>query len=148
MEQQTQDRLELRSRLSDMAQLPVWLQGLASRHVIPEDMEFAMNLCLEEVLSNVIRHGYAGQEDRSVVVHYRRPRSGLHVFVVEDEAPHFNPLAAPDLPALSASGEIRVGGLGIRLLRQFANGLEYEPMPAGNRLTLTFSTASTGSPRE
>jgi len=148
MEQQTQDRLELRSRLSEMVQLPVWLQGLASRYVIPEDTEFAMNLCLEEVLSNIIRHGYAGQEDRSVVVHYTTPRSGLHVFVVEDEARHFNPLAAPDLSALSASGEIRVGGQGIRLLRQFANGLEYEPMPAGNRLTLTFSVAGRGSPPE
>ena len=148
MEQQTQDRLELRSRLSDMAQLPVWLQGLASRHVIPADTEFAINLCLEEALSNVIRHGYAGQEDRPVVVHYTTPRSGLHVFVVEDQAPHFNPLAAPDLPALSASGEIRVGGLGIRLLRQFANRLEYEPMPAGNRLTLTFSAAGRGSSPE
>jgi serine/threonine-protein kinase RsbW len=148
MERQTQDRLELRSRLSDMALLPVWLQGLASRHAISEDTEFAMNLCLEEALSNVIRHGYAGQEDRSVVVHYTTPHSGLHVFVVEDEAPHFNPLAAPDLPVLSASGEIRVGGQGIRLLRQFANGLRYEPMPAGNRLILTFSPAERGSPRE
>src|SRR5579862_5839115 len=91
---QEQDQLALRSRLSDMAQLPGWVEGLASRHDIPGNVQFAIDLCLEEVISNVIRHGYAGAEDRSVIVRFAMPRSSYFEFVVDDDAPRYNPLDA------------------------------------------------------
>jgi anti-sigma regulatory factor (Ser/Thr protein kinase) len=135
------DRLMLRSRLSEMAQLPAWIEGLATRHGIPNDVQFGIELCLEEVVSNVIRHGYAGAEDRSVAVSFATPRHSYFEFVVEDEAPQFNPLEAPDLKAIDPGDEARIGGQGIRLLREFANTVEYEPLPAGNRLRIGFSSA-------
>jgi serine/threonine-protein kinase RsbW len=147
---QVQNRLELRSRLSDIGQLPAWIEGLASQHSIPTDVQFAMRLCLEEVLSNIVFHGYEGKEDGSMMVCFTAPREGYIVLVVEDEAPLFNPVEAPELPALNPRDEIRVGGQGLRLLRRFAHKLEYEPTPAGNRLRIGFSTAgsttSTKSP--
>lgn len=141
---QALDRLSLRSHLSEMSRLPRWLEGLASRHDIPGEVQFAIDLCLEEAVSNVIRHGYAGAEDRSVSVVFAMPRSGYFEFVVEDEAPHFNPLAAPALEAVSTEQAIRVGGQGIRLLRQFADSVEYESTPRGNRLRIGFSVAGSG----
>ena len=136
--EQTQDRLVLRSRLSDMAQLPGWIEGLGARHAIPANVQFAIDLCLEEALSNVIRHGYAGADDRPVLVRFTMPGEGYFSFVIDDEAPHFNPLDVPELPALSPDGDYRVGGQGIRFLRQFADTIEYEPTPTGNRLSLGF----------
>jgi anti-sigma regulatory factor (Ser/Thr protein kinase) len=59
---------------------------------------------------------------------------------VEDEAPSFNPLIAPELPELKPQDDIRVGGQGIRLLRRFTDALEYEPVPGGNRLRMGFSS--------
>lgn len=138
---QEQDQLALRSRLSDMAQLPGWVEGLASRHDIPGKVQFAIDLCLEEVVSNVIRHGYAGAEDRSVIVRFAMPRSSYFEFVVDDDAPRYNPLDAPELQALDPDDEIRIGGQGIRLVRQFADVVEYEPTPSGNRLRMGFSAA-------
>lgn len=136
---QTQDRLSLRSQLSQMSQLPAWIEGLAARHGIPADVQFAIDLCLEEALSNVIRHGYAGMDDRSVNVHFSTPRDGFFQFIIEDEAPLFNPLDAPELPALTPDGDSRIGGQGIRFLRHFADSLEYEPTPTGNRLSIGFA---------
>jgi serine/threonine-protein kinase RsbW len=140
----SQDRLALRSRLSDMTQLPPWIEGLAARYGIPASVQSAIDLCLEEALSNVIRHGYAGVDDRSVTVRFTMPSEGCFRFVIEDEAPLFNPLEAPELPALSPTEECRVGGQGIRFLRHFANVLEYEPTTTGNRLTMTFSDSRSG----
>ena len=140
---QTRDQLALRSRLSDLAQLPDWIEALASRYAIPLNVQSAMNLCLEEVISNIILHGYGSEADRSVSVRFAMPQEGYFVFVVDDEGPRFNPLDAPELPALDPRDEVRVGGQGIRLLRRFADTLQYEPTPTGNRLHLAFS--STGS---
>jgi serine/threonine-protein kinase RsbW len=105
-----------------------------------------MDLCLEEVLSNVIRHGYAGQPGRPILVHFASsPRDGYFTFVVEDEAPLFDPLAVPEPPVPRSLDETRVGGNGIRLLRHFADALEYRSTPAGNRLTMGFRAADSGT---
>lgn len=137
----TEERLELRSRLSEMTRLSEWLEGLASRNAIPLDAQFAIRLCLEEALSNVIRHGYRGEPNHPLRVGFSTPREGEFVFDVEDEAPVFDPLGAPELPPLNPHEEVRVGGQGIRLLRRFADSLEYEKTPAGNRLRMFFSVA-------
>lgn len=92
--QQNQDRITLRNGLPDIAQLPVWVEGLSSRHSIPQDLQFAINLCLEEAVSNVIRHGYAEADDFPVTLRFTMPRTGYFVFVIEDEAPAFNLLDA------------------------------------------------------
>ncbi len=42
---------------------------------------------------------------------------------------------------------MRVGGQGIRLLRHFADLLEYEPISTGNRLRIGFSTCWFRSPK-
>jgi len=135
------EHLNLRSRLSDLAQIHVWIERLASQHSIPANMQFAMKLCLEEVISNIIRHGYSSNPDHSIAVQFESPLENQFVFVVEDEAPAFNPVASPELPALNALEDTPIGGQGIRLLRRFADALDYQATPKGNRLTIGFSKA-------
>jgi serine/threonine-protein kinase RsbW len=138
---QAQDTLTLGGRLSEIEELAPWIESLALRHAIPPDVQFAIALCLEEAVFNVIHHGYSGEEeDRSVVVRFLLPRDQYVVFLVEDEASPFNPLDAPELPPLSPHEEMRIGGQGLRLMRRFADTLEYEQTPDGNRLRLGFST--------
>ena len=100
------ERLNLRSRMSELTHLYPWIERLASRLKIPASTQFAMNLCLEEALSNIIRHGYSGKPDHSIAVHFTSPREDYFVFVVEDEAPPFNPVDSPELPALSSLEDI------------------------------------------
>ena len=69
----TESRLTLRSRLQDLALVWPWVQALALDYAIQPDSQFAINLCLEEALSNVIRHGYAGQADQAITVEMPLP---------------------------------------------------------------------------
>jgi serine/threonine-protein kinase RsbW len=142
----TRERLALRSSLSDLARVSPWIEHLAAHYAIPDNTQFAMNLCLEEVLSNVIRHGYAGEPGRPMLVQFASsPRDGYFTFVVEDEAPLFNPLSVPEPPVPRSIDEARVGGNGLRLLRHFADTLEYRSTPTGNRLTMRFHVADSGT---
>jgi serine/threonine-protein kinase RsbW len=75
----------LRSLLSDMAQLPGWVDDLAARYSIPKNIQFAIDVCLEEAVSNVIRYGCVGAQDGAVVVRFTKPREDDFEFVVEDE---------------------------------------------------------------
>lgn len=132
------EQLTLESRIAELAKVSNWTQSLASRHAIPENVHFGIDLCLEEVIANVISHGYGGSGDHTLAIMFERPMDGRFVFVVEDNAPPFNPLEAPELPPLDPDGEIRVGGQGIRLLRRFADTLDYEACQHGNRLRIGF----------
>lgn len=134
----------LQSRLSELALIHPWIDSLTLRYGIPQDKGFAMKLCLEEVLSNVILHGYAGHAEHFITVEFTNPKDGYFVFVVNDEAPPFNPVDAPELPVLDPVDVNRIGGQGIRLLRHFADTLEYRATPSGNQLFIGFSTASSG----
>lgn len=132
------DRLTLRSELGDLRLIPSWIEYLASQYAIPANVQYAMNLCLEEVLSNIIRHGYGGKPDRPIVARYALAQDGSSLIVIDDEAPAFNPVTAVETPVGEILDGTRAGGLGLRLVRTFANSLHYERTPSGNRLSIGF----------
>ena len=132
------ERLTLKSRLSEITRVPPWLESLAALHAIPSRIQFAIDLCPEEVLSNIIRHGHSGESSHEIVIRYQTHRDGFFTFVVEDDAPLFNPLSIPRPPVPRTLEDMSEGGQGIRLLKQSADAIEYEPMSNGNRLIITF----------
>lgn len=132
------ERLTLDSKLSEIARVPPWLESLAALHAIPNRIQFAMDLCLEEVLSNIIRHGYGGESGHEIVIRYQTLPQGFFTFIVEDHAPRFNPLVVPSPPVARTLEDISRGGQGIRLLRQSADTIGYEPTSNGNRLMISF----------
>jgi serine/threonine-protein kinase RsbW len=144
-EQKAGARLTLKSRLQDLALVWPWVEALALEYSIPDNTQFAINLCLEEALSNVIRHGYAGQPDYTITIDCTPAEEGWLTFIVEDSAPPFAPceFADSDAAAVPASIEdAKPGGNGIALMRRFAGTLRWERLPTGNRLTLGFQIAS------
>ena len=133
------DRIVLPAELSAMDRVPPWIEHRVREHNIDERMHFAVRLCLEEAVSNIIRHGSVGEHAVSAVaITCYRLQSGDLIFTVEDDGPHFNPLTVPPSPLVDEEGEIPVGGRGLRLLRGFADSLAYEATPSGNRLTIGF----------
>lgn len=134
-------RLTLKSQLDDMAALWSWVESIAADNAIPADTVFGIHLCLEEAVSNVIRHGYGGQPGNTLTVDYSLSDGRVLLFTVEDQAPPFDPITAPlieDEPATSPMDYLRPGGRGILLMRNFANKLAYERLADGNRLTIGF----------
>jgi anti-sigma regulatory factor (Ser/Thr protein kinase) len=138
------DALNLTSELADLLRVAPWLDELGERYGIAADARFAIELCLEEALSNVIRHGYGDEPGRPLRVTFEAGAGGgagavaeLR-FTIEDEAPAFNPLEQPVPPPLGPGDSFRVGGQGIRLLQRFAHRLEYARRERGNRLLMGF----------
>ncbi len=132
------DELAIDGDLSAMAGLTDWVDGVAARYGLAEKIQFAAKLCLEESVSNSIRHGYSAAGGGPVRVRFDEAGSRGAVFTVEDDAPPFNPLEQPEMPAINPD-TFEIGGQGIRLMRSFASWLEYEPTATGNRLRIGFA---------
>ena len=134
--------LELDSQLSELMRAQAWIEQLADFHGLGDETRFAVQLCMEEALANVVLHGYRSEPGHPIVIRSRVSDGTLYL-AIEDEAPPFAPSEpAPsngDVPANLES--ITPGGNGIRLLRRFAGSLAYERLSDGNRLTLGFAVS-------
>jgi anti-sigma regulatory factor (Ser/Thr protein kinase) len=137
--EEMQDQLELDSTLDEVSRGQAWVEDLAERQGLGEDTRFAIRLCMEEALANVILHGYRSEPGHPIVIQSSVSDDRLF-FSIEDNAPPFTP-DEPGSPtdANPVSLEtVTPGGNGIRLLRHFAGSLSYERLPHGNRLTIGF----------
>ena len=144
-EQTAKTRLILTSRLADLALVSTWVDDLAREYALPDETVFAINLCLEVALSNVIRHGYNSEPGHNLTVDSSVSENSTLLLTVEDRAPHF-PLPEPEelhpaTPPVPIE-DYKLGGQGLRLMRRFAGSLTWAPLPNGNRLTMGFPLSS------
>jgi anti-sigma regulatory factor (Ser/Thr protein kinase) len=101
-----------------------------------------LDLVVEELFVNVTRYAY--QEGGSGVVEFRYslPAEGLLWVEIADQGRAYNPLTLAD-PDLSGSlAERSVGGLGVFLVRQFAQALSYRRDEGWNRLQFEMEAAA------
>jgi anti-sigma regulatory factor (Ser/Thr protein kinase) len=129
-------RLLLLRSVPEMARLAVWLDEQERVLAIPAKTAFAIRLCLEETVANLIDHSLANNPEIAVVLDRVGDR---FVVSVEDHGPPFDPgtVAAPPRPANLE--EAMPGGHGIQLIRTFASEVDYAVRPDFNRLTFRFS---------
>jgi len=134
--QPTARRLLLHRDLAELERLAVWIEGWATRE-LSATLSFAVQVCLEEAVANIIMYG-ATQDDRlEIVVEVERTDQAL-VARIEDNGCAFDPTQVARPPAPSSLAEAKVGNLGIHLMRSFASDLHYERRDTRNRLTMRF----------
>lgn len=83
---------------------------------------FAIRLCLEEALTNAVRHGNSGDNSKLVKVKYFLSQTLLEIFV-EDQGKGFNPGDVPD--PRSQENISRPGGRGLLLMNAYLDQLDY-----------------------
>jgi anti-sigma regulatory factor (Ser/Thr protein kinase) len=132
-------QIAISADLAELQRVSLWADAIASERSLQENTRFAIHLCLEEAVSNIIRHGCSGSaQPTAITIDCIESAEGGLVFIIEDSTAHFNPLLALPAPLLDADGQIPLGGRGIGLLRAFAGSLDYEPTATGNRLRIGF----------
>ncbi|OAI39463.1 hypothetical protein AYO40_05705 [Planctomycetaceae bacterium SCGC AG-212-D15] len=128
--------LVLRSDIAELRRLEAALAEFAAANDLPRDAAHDLTLALEEIVTNVIVHGYERREGRSVRVRLAAA-PGQVTAEVEDDAHAYDPLSRPE-PELHRPVEERpIGGLGIHLVRTLMSAVTYRRDGDCNVLTLT-----------
>jgi anti-sigma regulatory factor (Ser/Thr protein kinase) len=129
-------RLVLRNDLAELQRLSGWIEGWTQQRILP-DVSYAVQLCLEEAVVNIIMYG-APRDDRLEITVELEQECGTLFVRLEDNGRQFDPTQVPP-PTMAASlEEAKVGNHGICLMRSFATGMDYERRDGRNRLTLRF----------
>lgn len=129
-------RLSLKPDLGEIPRLIEWVERCCGAAGLGSDISFRLALALEEVVANVIHHGFAGRRPpHRIEVRLAIGAASLIATVIDNGIP-FDPSSTPD-PTLSLPVEQREpGGLGILLIRRMVDRVEYRRVGGENRLRL------------
>jgi anti-sigma regulatory factor (Ser/Thr protein kinase) len=121
-----------------------WARSFGAQLGLAAPDLYRLDLCVTELVTNITSHGY---DDRNGLIDLRVEASSdddnVRLEIVDRGRP-FDPLAAePSAAAAPAVDEdIRIGGLGLRLVRGFADDCSYERRGAHNVFAFTIKRES------
>lgn len=118
-----------------------FLEGFCTDSGVPRQDCLRLNLVLEELFTNTVKHGHRGDSDAPVWIGLTRTDGAVHV-VYEDKAPPFNPYARLSEPVVDTTISMRkIGGLGVLLTKELAASRDYAYLFGRNRIRLTLASA-------
>jgi anti-sigma regulatory factor (Ser/Thr protein kinase) len=101
----------------------------------PPAIDYLANLAIEELLTNCIKYGYDDADEHTISIELELVGKELKLTVIDD-GHLFNPLeVAPPDTSLPLE-ERPVGGLGLHLLRNMSDRMEYNRVQDKNCVTL------------
>jgi anti-sigma regulatory factor (Ser/Thr protein kinase) len=127
---QSETKFTLNGSLKELERLTDEVARFCAERSLGDDMKFDLDLALEELFVNSVRHGGCEGMDEAVEIRLRLDGNSVLVDFSDRGIP-FDPTSAP-APDLDAPAEQRrPGGLGIHLVRQMMRNFEYRR--AGDR---------------
>ncbi len=132
------DELTIGTSGAEVRRASEWLSVTCQQRDIPQTQAQRLEICLNEVLANVLAHG--GSVARAAPIRLQLEiRSAADVcealVTVSDAGLAFNPLMVKIPPRPNTLAEARVGGLGLTMIRRSADWLDYRREGEHNHFT-------------
>jgi len=136
---------EFPGTLEAAADAEAWVSGESRALGLAGETVFAINLCVEELFLNAVKHGRA----RATTISLWAEPDGPRLEFVDDGAA-FDPTLAP-VKRVKAGVDFEIGGFGTGLVKRFARRMTYRRTQGENRLVLEFDgrlgqTSNSGAP--
>ncbi len=127
--------ISLVNDLKEIARVAEQIDEFCASRAIASEVAYAVNLALDEILTNTINYGYADDEPHQIELIVSLEVEALVIVIVDDSAA-FDLSNAPT-PDVGASLEERpLGGLGLFLVHQMMDSVEYRREGERNIVTL------------
>jgi len=131
----TDVEIALDGSVSELERLAAEVAAFCRRQELDESVEFDLNLVLEELFTNTVRHGGGRDQPDAARIRMRVTSDGVEV-EYRDRGVAFNPLEAPGADVTSPLLERQPGGLGIHLVRQIMSDVRYRRVEGENELRM------------
>ncbi|MCE2539423.1 MAG: ATP-binding protein [Acidobacteria bacterium] len=133
-------RVTIPARLSEVRELSSMVEVFGDANDLPDPKVFVINLALDELITNTVTHGLEDMADAEIRIRMRVV-AGTLILVMEDNGQPFDPTQDTNADVTSSLEERAVGGLGLHLVKSFADRISYEFVEGRNRLTMEHDLA-------
>ena len=129
-------KLVIKNEISEIGKLATFIEELGEELVLTPDLIFNLNLALEEAVTNVILYAYPKEERKDIFISANMSDNIL-IFALTDTGKEFDPTKVPDADITLSAEEREIGGLGIFLIRQIMDTVEYQRIDGKNVLSMS-----------
>ena len=129
--------IEVPAEWEGITQLMAFADEVEQDLPLSADQHYLVRLVIEEIVTNIIKYGY--DEGAPGVIQLRCSYEGnLLRLIIRDQGRSFDPRDPPDPEFSDDLASRQIGGLGIFLVREYADDLSYhhDPVTGWNELVV------------
>ena len=126
---------ELKNDLSELETLCQHLNKFGHVSGLSEACITDINICLDELFTNIVSYGFT--DDLEHIIRFTiNVDNNVLTLTIEDEGIAFNPLEKKDPEIPADLIDVRIGGLGIHIVRKLMDDIRYKRERGKNKLTM------------
>ena len=126
---------ELKNDLSELEALSKHLNKFGRLTGLSEACIRDVNICLDELFTNIVSYGF--EDDLAHIIRFAMDLDNqVLTLSIEDEGVPFNPLEKKDPEVPADLIDVRIGGLGIHIVRKLMDDIRYNRKQGKNKLTM------------
>ncbi|OJX79631.1 MAG: serine/threonine protein phosphatase [Magnetospirillum sp. 64-120] len=127
--------------LAELERLAGLVDEFVERHGLPDRISFNLNLCLDELITNIVSYGYDDSHHHDIHVRFSLDNGCLMTEIIDD-GKEYNPFTDAPEPDLALEVDDRpIGGLGVFLVKEFMDRTDYRRDGGKNVVTLEKNVA-------
>ena len=127
--------VELKNDVIEIGRMSQIVDEFCKANNLTQDTLFALNLSIEEILTNIISYGYDDNDEHIILVRLYMNQGQVNI-EVEDDGKPFNPLEVEPPDIHKPLDERPIGGLGIHLVKNHMDSLQYKRKEERNLLIM------------
>lgn len=128
--------LALANKISELEHIHLTVNELLDKWEIPAALGFTLDLVLEEAFTNVVKYAFDDDQPHQIFLEFEKTGDQLEIRLIDDGL-SYDPTQKTDPDIEAPVEERQVGGLGIFLIKQFMDSVEYQRKDNKNYLILT-----------
>lgn len=135
METEIKRQLTLPNDVKQVPLLAEFIDGICEAAEVDMMLTMQLNLAIEEAVVNVMNYAYPAGTEGTVCID-AQVSDGVLQFVISDSGAPFDPTARAEVDTTLSAEERDIGGLGIHIVRQIMDSIDYKRVDGRNVLTL------------
>ena len=140
-------QLLLKNDISQVPLLADFINQVCNEFALDQNLSFQLNLVLEEAVVNVIQYAFPKGEEHTFTLDADKDADTV-TFVLRDDGKPFNPLTqAPDVDIHLSAEKRKIGGLGIFLVQQMMDEVDYKRTSKGENVLVMKKRSSPSTPQ-
>ena len=132
---ETVREISLANELREIAGVAAQVDQFCTAHQLMPGTAYAVNLAIDEILTNTISYGYEDRDRHQIEIIVSLEAGALVVVIVDDSMP-FDLGLAPDRDLDLSLEDTALSGLGLYLVHQMMDSVDYRREEGCNIVTL------------
>jgi len=122
-------------RIEALEEVFAFLQDFAAEHGFGERTFYAINLVVEELFTNMVRHNIGGGDH--IILGLDHDDEQVHLELVDLDVEPFDPATVADVAVDGGIDSRRPGGLGVYLVKKLVDDVAYDYDAAERRMRIS-----------